>query len=172
MKRVFFVIIVIAVLAFTGVSCNRQKKEAEIREKFKVEKVESFRANGLTSYDLGLLVTNSTRHEFTLESGFIDVFYAGSKLGTIVADDAVTVPKRATTSIQLPLTLNIGNPLAIYGAYGKIQQGEIDKITLSLTAQIKVAGIKQTVERKNIPLSTVLAMFGVDASDLKNALKF
>ena len=165
-----------AVLA--GVSCNRNKRtsaaeQTAATEKFKIEKVGNFKANGLTSCEVELVVTNSTRHAVTLGQGSrIDLYYAGAKLGSILSDADVEVPKRATSTVTLPMSLTIDNPLAIYAAYGKLQRGETDKFTLSLNAAVKTAGVKRTIERNNIPLSTVLSMFGADASGLKNLLNF
>lgn len=165
----------VAVLVLGGVSCNRNKKAAadsESNEKFKIEKVENFRMAGLTSCEIDVLVTNSTRHVFGLEECTIDILFGGAKLGAIVLDESVEVPKRATSSVTLPLSLSIENPIAIYGALGKIQRGETDKITLSLRAEVKGAGARRTIERRNIPLKDVLSMLGVDASGLQNILKF
>lgn len=164
----------VVLLLAVAVSCNSAKKsfEESIRDKVKVEKVENFSANSLTSYDLTLRVVNDTRITFQIEDSTVDIFYAGSKLGSIVSDAVVEVPKRAATSVDLPLSLTIENPLAIYGAYSKIQRGEIDRITISLKTTVKAAGTRRIIERNNIPLASVLSMFGADASDIQKLLKF
>lgn len=178
MKRLiverFVTVAMVMVLILTGTSCNRSKKGENrgAKPEFKIEKVESINPKGITSYDVQLLVKNSTRYGCMLQQATVDVFYSGSKLGSVLSDEEVEVPKRTTASVTLPIVLKIDNPIALYGAYGKIQRGEIDKITLALKATVKVAGVKRTVERNNIPLSEVLSMFGADASDLKNVLKF
>lgn len=174
-KRLTLLAVIVA-LALAGASCNRSKKSSKTtsaqQEKFKIEKIENFKLNNLTSCELQLLVTNGTRVGLSLESGRLDIFYNKSRLGTITADAEVIIPKKATSSVTLPLSLAIDNPLAIYSVYGKLQRGDVNGITLSLTATVKAAGQRRTIERQNIPLATVLSMFGVEASNLPNLLKF
>lgn len=166
---------VAAVVLTGGVSCNRSKKSAgkEVPEgNFRIEKVENFRANSFTSYELDLSVANPTRYAFRLEAGTVDILYAGSRLGTITADGEVEIPKRATTSVTLPLSLSIENPLAIYSAYTKLQRGELDKITLKVRATVRTGAVRKDFEQNDIPLQRVLTMLGVDASNIKNILSF
>ena len=162
-----------------GVSCNRSKKSAAAEPQsetpqgsFRIEKVEDFKVNSLTSYEITLSVANPLRYEFQLNEGTVELFYAGTKLGTIISDGEVTIPKRATTSVTLPLSLEIENPIAIYGALGKLQRGETDRMTLTVRAVLKVAGSKRTFVQENIPLDTVLRLLGADGSGLKNLINF
>ena len=168
------VVAAVAVLLAAG-SCKRSKQQNEATDdgrKFKIEKLENFSMTGLTSCEVQLLVTNGSGFGAELLDATVDIFYGTNLLGSIVADLPVSVPKRSTVSVTLPLSLQIENPLALYGVYGKLSRGETDKITLSLRATVKAAGSKHTVEQTQIPLSSVLSLLGVDAGNIKNLLNF
>lgn len=165
-------VIAVAAAALAFVSCKNKKKEsADNQEKVRIEKVADFRSHGLTSYELDVVVANDSRVTFKLESASVDVYIGSMRLGSIKADVEITVPKRSTTTVTLPLSASIDNPLGLISAYNKISRGDTGDVHFTLHARIKAAGAARTIERQNITLAEVLSLAGVDPSSLKN-IKF
>lgn len=163
---------VVALIALAGVSCKNKKERTDDRqEKVRVERVADFRSNGLTSYEIDVVVVNDSRISFVLESASVDVYIGTMRLGVITAEVPVTVPKRSTTTVTLPLSASIDNPLGLVSAYNKISRGDTGDVRFTLHARVKAAGAVREIERPNITLAEVLSLAGVDPSSLKN-IKF
>ena len=164
--------IAVAVVALAGVSCkNRKETQSVKQEKVRIEKVADFRTKGLTSYEVDVVVVNDSRIAFRLESASVDVYMGSSRLGTINADTEITVPTRSTTTVTIPLSASIDNPLGLLSAYNKISRSDIGDFHFTLHARVKAAGASRDIERRNITLTEVLSMAGIDPANLKN-IKF
>ena len=150
---------------------SSEKPNTVRAEKLKVEKIEGFTRTGLLSGDLTVRICNDTRYALTVENGTATLCYSGSKVGALALREAVTIPKRATTSVRVPLEVHIGNPLAMYGAWNKVQRGELSDMTVSVEATLAAGIVKRNVVKNDIPLGVLLDMAGVTAEDIRNMVK-
>ncbi|MBP3482760.1 MAG: hypothetical protein J6K28_05140 [Alistipes sp.] len=190
MRRISYIIVTVLLLAATIASCNRRKAseplpqqpETEQRTapsdtetppvgKVRIEKIEGYRGTGLMSGDLTVRVDNSTRYDITLEECTVTLFYSDSKVCAVTVREAVTAAKRSVAGIVVPLGLQLGNPLAAYGVWNKVQRGELDNMTVSVEALVKAGIIRRKVEKEHIPLEVLLDMTGVSAEDIRNMVK-
>lgn len=146
-------------------------KSAAAGGKLRFERFEGAKMNGLTSFEVRLRLTNSSRYEMQLESGRIELYYGSAKIGSVTADEPVSLPKRTTAVVTLPMSFKIDNPITALSAYNKLTRGEIDKMKISLRATVSAGGRTQNIEQDDIPLSQVLSLVGIEAEALPEMLK-
>lgn len=167
--RTVAAVAVIAVIAATASSCGG--KENKMADKVRLERVSGFRVKGLTSYEVDVVVANDSRIAFKLMSAAIDIYCGSIKVGEITSTAEVKVPKRATSTVTLPLSLGIENPIALYGAYNRASRGDIGAIHFDVRARVKALGISREFTRSDIRLKDLMEKIGVDVNDLKKLIK-
>lgn len=165
-------LLAVAAVALAGVSCNGEKsaKKGKSGRTVTIEKFVGADAAGVGRYNVRLSVNNGTRHNITITDGELWLRLGSTTVCTVHLDEAVALPKRSVTEVTLPLSLSIDSPMAVLSLYGRLTRGDADKITISLRATGRAGGQSRTIERKDIPLADVLAMFGADIKDVKKFL--
>lgn len=153
-----------------GKSSSEQPKTVPA-DKLRFEKIEGFLRTGLLSGELTVRVSNDTRYTITVEDAVATLRYAGSRVGALVLLEAVAIPKRATSSLTVPIEAEIGNPLAIYGVWNKVLRGELSEITVSVEATLAAGIVRRRIVKNDIPLGALLDAAGITADDIRNMVK-
>lgn len=172
MKRgLLLTVSVVVMVSLALLSCNRrreqQKAEPAPKEKLRVERVEGVgRAEGEPGLVASLVVRNDFRHNVTLESATVELYYSTARICAAELKRPVSVPQRTTATVEVPFGIELSNPLAVYGVWNKVQRGEIDKISLTVVARVKVGPVGRDVKVEKIPLKKVLDMLGVTGEQI------
>lgn len=157
-----------AVVLSTG-SCRRAVERAQRNIRFQgVERVER---QGLTGAAVDVRVTNDTGYKLVLKSAQIGVYYAGSKVGTVLLREGVEVPRRTTGSVRTLWRLKISDPLALYVLVRKVQAGDLSRVTFSYDVEGRGGPAPVRISRDDVPVSEFLRTFGLTVEDIKKYLK-
>ena len=94
---------------------------------------------------------------------------AKEDLMVIIAEliEKVFVPERSTSTVKVPFTIKLSNPIAAYGVWNKVRRGEIDNISLTFEGRVKVGPVGRNVKTANMPLRDLLKTMGVSDDDLR-----
>lgn len=172
-RRLFLALSVAALMSLALLSCNRNRQPEKPepapaeKEKIKVERVEGLKQIGLTSFELSLVVDNAFRHDISVESGTVTLFYSTSTVCSAELIEKVFVPERSTSTVKVPFTIKLSNPIAAYGVWNKVRRGEIDNISLTFEGRVKVGPVGRNVKTANMPLRDLLKTMGVSDDDLR-----
>lgn len=136
----------------------------------KVEAVEGFSRTGTMSGVAKVRITNSSRYDLTLKSGTAVLCYSGSAVGYLVLDAPVSVARRTTASVSVPVSVKIGNIITAFAAYQKLKRHEIQNITLGFEGEVSAGNKSRTVQKSDIPLEKVLSAAGITMNDVDRYL--
>ena len=113
------------------------------------------------------MVDNAFRHNISVESGTVTLFYSTSTVCSAELIEKVFVPERSTSTVKVPFTIKLSNPIAAYGVWNKVRRGEIDNISLTFEGRVKVGPVGRNVKTANMPLRDLLKTMGVSDDDLR-----
>lgn len=150
-------------------SCRRAAEKA--RQKIRVEAVEKFEMHGMSGAELALRVVNDTRHKLVLEKVEMDVFYNGSRVGSVALRDRIEVGKRTTESVSLLWQFKIADPLALYVLSRKVQESDLSQVCVSYAIEGRGGPMSVKISKKMVPLSEFLHNFGLTMDTLKSYMK-
>lgn len=168
MRRVLLLSVMSALALMCG-SCRKAVERA--REKIRIEAVESVGQRGLTGIDATVRVANGTRHRLLLESARLDLYYDGTRAGSVMLCDAVEVPKRTTASVRTQWRVRIADPLASYALARRVRRGDLSPVRVSYAIDGRGGPVPVHVAEEMVPLSQFLSNFGLTVEDLKNWLR-
>ena len=130
--------------------------------KLKVEKIEDVVLNGLTSCSIKMRVNNSTAYNLSLYDGNANVYYNGSKVGTIVLDHSLAIQKKCTASVVADLSFHLENAITALSVVNKLRRGDTENISVDIDAMFGVGNRKQQFTMRGVPLDSVLSAAGVN----------
>ena len=102
--------------------------------------------------------------------GKVDLFYAGSRVMSIILHGRVEVPRRTTGSFTSLWRVRTTDPMAYYVMVKKIREDDISQVAVSFAVEGRggPASVKNSEEM--VPLSEFLNIFGLSLQDVKNYL--
>lgn len=166
-KYLLTLLLLAAVLPMT--SCRRAIEKA--RENIRFEGIEKVEPQGLTGVDVFLLIDNGTGYKLVLNDAHLEVFYAGSRVATVLLREGVEVPRHTAASIPTRWQVKISDPLALYVMMRKLRAGDLSRIEVSFAAEGRGGPAPVKIEREKMPLSDFLRTFGLTFEDVKNFLR-
>ena len=87
-------------------------------------------------------------------------------MGEIYLKSPIVLPRKSTTTVTLDVGLRFSSPMAALGALGAVTSSP-DKVTVSGYGEGKVWLFHKRFERRDVPLSKFIAIFG----DVSNYIK-
>lgn len=168
MKKYLFLFLLLA-LTLPMSSCRRAAEKA--RKNIRIEALEKFERHGMTAADVVVRVMNNTGYKLVLDKASIDVFFNGSRVGTITLSEGVEVMRRTTQSVATRWQIRLSDPLALYVMIKKIEAGDLSQISLSYAAEGRGGPAPVKISREMVPVSEILNTFGLTLQDLGKYLK-
>ena len=172
--RRFFVVAILSIILTVGATSCKKNADLPLAARKGVVSVERFegleRGRGLSG-DLLLSVSNGLRSNVTLISGTVSVCYGNKPICAFSLTDDVVLPKRVVSSVRVPVSASLTSPVLSYGLFTKVLRGELDKITLTLDAEIKVGVIRKNFHREGLPLKDAMQLMGISPDSVKNIIK-
>ena len=136
--------------------------------------LDSFLFRGAKVVDFKL--TEGARVEMTIENrslfkvaivgGELAAYNGTKPLGEIYLKSPIVLPRKSTTTVTLDVGLRFSSPMAALGALGAVTSSP-DKVTVSGYGEGKVWLFHKRFERRDVPLSKFIAIFG----DVSNYIK-
>lgn len=151
-------------------AARERKRDDAVAGKIYIEKVESAKINGMTSAELRVRVANTSRTEVTIDKISAVLLSGRSTVGTASCNTCITIPKRTSVSVTVPMSFSIGNLLTAYSALTKARRGELEGFTVNIDASASWNGKPHQLRAEAIPLEEVLSQAGVTADDVKNKI--
>ncbi len=156
-NRVAFVLFAAVMFAATG--CNPQRQAQKIRDGIRFEGIENIAATGLDSVVVTLKVRNDTGLRPVLSDGVIGVVYKGRTTATITLLQPVVLPPREVSNVAVAVRVEMNNPFEAYALWRQYQKKNFDDIKINVSLKGKISVKSFSIERQNIPLSTILSTF-------------
>ena len=154
--------ILLTAMVLPMVSCRRAVEKA--RRNIRLEAVEKVERKGMGGAEAVVRVKNGTGYKLVLERAKVDLFYAGSRVMSIILHGRVEVPRRTTGSFTSLWRVRTTDPVK------KIREDDISQVAVSFAVEGRggPASVKNSEEM--VPLSEFLNIFGLSLQDVKNYL--
>ncbi len=102
-----------------------------------------------------LEVSNGSRHTITVREADLIVSHpTGGELLYVTLGQAVTLPKRSTTEITVPITIKSANPMGFLGLASLTNT--IDALSVSGDIRLQAGNLRRTFHVENMPLKQLL----------------
>lgn len=151
-------------------SASSRKSGSSMSGKIYVEKVESAKINGMTSAQLRVRVANTSRYDVTVDNASAVLFSGNSTVGSARCGNSITLPKRTSTSVDVPLTFSVNNILTAYSVLSKARRGDLSGLTVTVSATVSWNKKSADLKAERIPVEQILSQLGYTADDVKNKI--
>ena len=155
-----FKILTIILLALVATSC----KVVSLHN-FELKKAEIVRFD-MSGAEVVMTIRNKSLFKVTIVGGELGAHYKGAPIGDIYMKNSVVLPRKSTTTVTLDVGLKFASPMAALTALGALTKSPGD-ITVTGYGEGKVWFITKRFERRDVPLSKFIAIFG----DVSNYIK-
>lgn len=168
MRKYFFYLLLLAA-AVSMNSCRKAVEKAQRNIRF--EGIEKIERQGLTGAEMVVRVMNNTGYKLVLAMAEIEVYYADSRVGTVVLREPVEVPRHTTDSFRTLWRLKMADPMALYVLLKKVESGDLSQVGIAYALEGRGGPAPVKISRERMPLSDFLNTFGLTLQDVKNQLK-
>lgn len=147
------VILVVMTMALSGCKLFDWRESFE----FKGARVVGFNlSEGAT---VEMTIENRLPFKVTITAGELEGFYKGSAIGQIYMREPVVLPRKSTTTVTVQLGLRFSSLSAALSAVRALSDSP-DDITVSGYGEGKVLWFTKRMERKDVPMSKFISIFG------------
>lgn len=158
LKYTLLALVAVVTLCIGGCK-QRTEQPKEKEEKFKIVSVDKVTGSFTEGWNLTLTITNNTAFNIRFAEGSAMLKNGGSKCANVALNGEVTLPRRATTQVIVPLKVTIAKSLAALSVLSKLNRGDYSGLTLDYNIVAVVAGSKYKFEGKDEPLEQLAKQF-------------
>lgn len=152
------VVILIAALALG--SCAKQGDTTrQRRQKFQVISLDKVKGSLSEGWRVTLTVANNTGSNMRITSANAFVRYNGRKIGRIVVDEEVVLPRRRCAQVEVPLRITLSNPITALSLFNKVRKGDFSGIAVDYSVTVAAFASHRVFERENVSLDELAAQF-------------
>lgn len=163
MKRFFkhlSVAVVILIAALALGSCAKQGDTTrQRRQKFQVISLDKVKGSLSEGWRVTLTVANNTGSNMRITSANAFVRYNGRKIGRIVVDEEVVLPRRRCAQVEVPLRITLSNPITALSLFNKVRKGDFSGIAVDYSVTVAAFASHRVFERENVSLDELAAQF-------------
>lgn len=156
-------IIIITLVALIAASCTPKKIVNQMQENISVVSIENITGSISGGWIITLRVENSTPYQPTLQSAEGDIYVDNTLTAHASLMAPVTLPKKNISSIDIPLELNIHNPLKALSLVLRLSEKNFDNVDLTLNATVEMMGIKKSFAIEKSSANDILKRLGYTA---------
>lgn len=155
--------VAVALIALTATSCSLLLSLAN----FELQDAK------ILSFDLSkgakveMTIRNKSLFKVTVVGGELIADMEGEPIGEVYMKSPVVLPRRATTTVVVNVGMRFASPLAALRALGTLTSSP-DKLTISGYGEGKVWCFTKRYERRNVPISKFISIFGEPSKYLEN----
>lgn len=153
------IVVAFALLCLNGCK-GKQKSQSTPQERFKIEAIENISGSNDTHWVITLRVRNDYGLSPLLKQGEGDIYYDGTKTAHISLVEPVEIPKKSTSSIALPVSISILNPLKALALLMNLSKQNFDNIDISLRASVRAFGMERDINIERAELNALLKKLG------------
>lgn len=154
------VAVVILIAAFALGSCAKQGDTTrQRRQKFQVISLDKVKGSLNEGWRVTLTVANNTGSNMRITSANAFVRYNGRKIGRIVVDEEVVLPRRRCAQVEVPLRITLSNPITALSLFNKVRKGDFSGIAVDYSVTVAAFASHRVFERENVSLDELAAQF-------------
>ena len=156
-------IIIITLVALIAASCTPKKIVNQMQENISVVAIENITGSISGGWVITLRVENNTSYQPTLQTAEGDIYVDNTLTAHASLMAPVTLPKKNISSIDIPLELNIHNPLKALSLVLRLSEKNFDNVDLTLNATVEMMGIKKSFGIEKSSANDILKKLGYTA---------
>ena len=156
-------IIIIALVVLIAASCTPKKIVNQMQENISVVSIENITGSISGGWVITLRVENNTTYQPTLQTAEGDIYVDNTLTAHASLMAPVTLPKKNISSIDIPLELNIHNPLKALSLVLRLSEKNFDNVDLTLNATVEMMGIKKSFAIEKSSANDILKKLGYTA---------
>lgn len=156
-------IIIITLVALIAASCTPKKIVNQMQENISVVAIENITGSISGGWVITLRVENSTPYQPTLQTAEGDIYVDNTLTAHASLMAPVTLPKKNISSIDIPLELNIHNPLKALSLVLRLSEKNFDNVDLTLNATVEMMSIKKSFAIEKSSANDILKKLGYTA---------
>lgn len=156
-------LIIITIIAILAVGCSPKKIANQMQENISVVAIENITGSVSGGWVITLRIQNGTTYQPTLLSADGDIYVDNTLTAHASLMAPVTLPKKSISSIDIPLELNIKNPLKALSMVLRLSEKNFDNVEFSLNTTIEMMGIKKSFAIDRTPATGILNKLGYTA---------
>lgn len=141
-------------------SCSAQKMQERLQEKLEIEAIEDISGAIGSGWVITLRVRNDSSLSPSLTRGEGDIYVDGTKTAYVMLMSPVKLPKKSTSSIEVPLSISIHSPLKALSLLMRLSQRNFDNIEISFKASVQAIGAERDIAVDRVSVNTILSKFG------------
>lgn len=156
-------IIIITLVALIAASCTPKKIVNQMQENISVVSIENITGSISGGWVITLRVENNTPYQPTLQTAEGDIYVDNTLTAHASLMAPVTLPKKNISSIDIPLELNIHNPLKALSLVLRLSEKNFDNVDLTLNATVEMMSIKKSFAIEKSSANDILKKLGYTA---------
>ena len=156
-------IIIITLVALIAASCTPKKIVNQMQENISVVAIENITGSISGGWVITLRVENNTTYQPTLQTAEGDIYVDNTLTAHASLMAPVTLPKKNISSIDIPLELNIHNPLKALSLVLRLSEKNFDNVDLTLNATVEMMSIKKSFAIEKSSANDILKKLGYTA---------
>lgn len=164
MKKVLrYLVICIVVVASLGVSsCSKQDGQTRQRkDKFQVISLDKVSGSISEGWRITITVANNTASNMRITDASAFVHNNGRKIGRLLLDGDILLPRRRCSQVEIPLRVTLSNPIAALSVFNKVRKGDFSGIAIDYSVTISALASHRTIERNNVSLEQLAKQFNL-----------
>lgn len=150
----------ILIFALALSSCSKQEwQQRQRRQKFQVVALNKVRGSINEGWRITLTIANNTASNVRITAANAFVRQNGRKIGRVVLDGEVVLPRRCCSQVEVPLRITLANPIAALGVLNNIRKGNFEGITVDYSITASALTSHRIFEREGVSLEALARQF-------------
>lgn len=150
--------LVVAVSLLLG-SCAKQGEPRQRKEKFQIVSLDKVSGSIGEGWRITLTAANNTASNVHITDASAYIRHNGRKIGRVVLDGEVMLPRRRCSQVEVPLRITLSNPIAAFSLLNKVRKGDFSGVTVDYNIAITAFASHRTLEQENVPLEQLAKQF-------------
>ncbi|MBQ5844028.1 MAG: hypothetical protein IIW52_04150 [Alistipes sp.] len=141
-------------------SCSPKRVAKQIEKGVTIEAIENISGSAAGGWVITLRVNNQTSYQPTLSNGQGDIYL--DNVLTVHADitESITMPKRAVSSITIPLQISVKHPLKAISLLLRLKEKNFEGVDIAFNATVEMMGVKREIGTDKAPAKSILRRLG------------
>lgn len=160
MKYALVALVALAVaVGFTG--CSKSGQPRQRKQKFQVVSLDKVSGSMGEQWRVTLTVANNTASNMRITAASAFVRHNGRKIGRLVLDGEVALPRRRCSQVEVPLRLTLSNPIAALALMNRLRKGDFSGVTIDYNLAVSSLIAHRVFEQENVPLEQLARQFNL-----------
>lgn len=114
-----------------------------------------------------MTIENRSLFKVTVVGGELAADLKGDPIGEVFMKNSVVLPRKSTTTVRLDVGMRFASPMAALRALGALTSAP-ENLTISGYGEGKIWFFKKRYERRDVPISKFISIFGEPKEYLNN----